>query len=159
MNCLGNSRILVPTRSSASSCCIITLAEVIIWTNNEWWMVRKTVYVQMATFSRVSIPVMFVIESHQTKQKVFSMAKKTTHINQENRALLRFNFHVKYIKMVLLHLKYKILCSWFLWHNSYSDFVYHEIEIPTSYRNFDIQKPLKAILEFESRFGEHHIQK
>ena len=74
-------------------------------------MVRKTVYVQMATFSRVSIPVMFVIESHQTKQKVFSMAKKTTHTNQENRALLGFNFHVKYIKMVLLHLKYKILCS------------------------------------------------
>ena len=45
------------------------------------------------------------------KAEAFFMAKKTTHTNQENRALLRFNFHVKYIKMVLLHLKYKILCS------------------------------------------------
>ena len=32
--------------------------------------------------------------------------------------------------MVLLHLKHKILCSWFLSHPSYSDFIYHVIEIP-----------------------------
>ena len=42
--------------------------------------------------------------------------------------------------MVLLHLKYKILCAWFLSHHSYSDFIYHVIEIPTSYLNFEIQK-------------------
>ena len=43
-------------------------------------------------------------------------------------------------RMVLLHLKYKILCAWFLSHHSYSDFIYHVIEIPTSYLNFEIQK-------------------
>ena len=42
--------------------------------------------------------------------------------------------------MVFLHLKYKILCAWFLSHHSYSDFIYHVIEIPTSYLNFEIQK-------------------
>ena len=32
--------------------------------------------------------------------------------------------------MVLLHLKHKIICSWFLSHHSYSDFIYHVTEIP-----------------------------
>ena len=30
------------------------------------------------------------------KTEAFLMAKKTTHTNQENRALLRFNFYVKF---------------------------------------------------------------
>ena len=52
--------------------------------------------------------------------------------------------------MVLLHLKHKIICSWFLSHHSYSDFIYHAIEIPTSYLNFEIQKLLKATLDTSS---------
>ena len=31
------------------------------------------------------------------KAEAFLMAKKTTHTNQENRALLRFNFNVKFL--------------------------------------------------------------
>ena len=61
--------------------------------------------------------------------------------------------------MVLLHSKHKILCSRFLSHHSYSDFIYYVIEIPTSYRNFEIQKLLKTILEFGNHLVEHHFQK
>ena len=53
-------------------------------------------------------------------------------------------------RMVLLHLKHKILCSWFLSHHSYSDLIYHTIEIPTTYLNFEIQKLLKATFEFRN---------
>ena len=59
---------------------------------------------------------------------------------------------------VLLHLKHEILCSSFLSHYSYSDFIYHAIEIPTSYLNFEIQKVLKAIMEFGNHFDEHQVQ-
>ena len=83
------------------------------------------------------------------KAVAFLMAKKTTH------TILILNSD----RMVLLHSKHKILCSWFLSHHSYSDFIYHVIEIPTSYRNFEIQKLLKAILEFGNHLVEHHFQK
>ena len=92
--------------------------------NNEWWMARKRVYVQMATLLWVCMAIMFVMESH-----------------------------------LLLHLKHKILCSWFQSHHSYSDFIYHVIEIPTSYQNFEIQKLWKATLEFRNHFDEHHVLK
>ena len=62
-------------------------------------------------------------------------------------------------RMVLLHLKHKILCSWFLSHHSYSDFIYHVIEIPTTYLKFEMQKLLKATLEFGNHFDKHHVQK
>ena len=60
---------------------------------------------------------------------------------------------------VLLHLKHKILCSWFLSHHSYSDLIYHGIEIPKIYLNFEIQKLLRATLEFGNHFDENHVQK
>ena len=82
------------------------------------------------------------------KAVTFLMAKNTTHTNQENSALLSFNLMLYSEPMVLLHLKHKILCSWFLSHHSYSDLIYHTIEIPTTYLNFEIQKLLKATLEF-----------
>ena len=62
-------------------------------------------------------------------------------------------------RKILLYLKHKILCSLFVSHRSYSDFIYHGIEIPTSYRNFEIQKLLKATLEFRNHYDEHHVQK
>ena len=59
--------------------------------------------------------------------------------------------------MVLLNLKHKILCSWFLSHHSYSDFIYHVIEIPSSYLHFEIQKLSKATFEFGNQFDEHYV--
>ena len=57
-------------------------------------MARKRVYAQMETLSQVCIAIM---ESHLTKLFFFFfMAKKTTHTNRENSALLSFNFDVKY---------------------------------------------------------------
>ena len=52
-------------------------------------------------------------------------------------------------RMVLLHLKRKILCSWFLSFHSYSDFIYHVIEIPTSNLKFKMHQS----------FDKHHVQK
>ena len=57
------------------------------------------------------------------KAVTFLMAKNTTHTNQENSALLSFNLMLYSEPMVLLHLKHKILCSWFLSHHGYSDFI------------------------------------
>ena len=62
-------------------------------------------------------------------------------------------------RMVLLHLKHKILCSWFLSHHGYSDLIYRVIETPTTYLKFEIQKLLKATLEFGNHFDKHHGQK
>ena len=62
-------------------------------------------------------------------------------------------------RIVLLHLKHKILSSWFLSHHGYSDFIYHVIEIPTTYLKSEIQKLLKASLEFGNHFDKHHGQK
>ena len=58
-------------------------------------------------------------------------------------------------RVVMLHLKHKILWSWFLSHHSYSDFIHHVIEIPISYRNFEMQKLLKVSLGFGNHFDEH----
>ena len=95
------------------------------------------------------------------KAVTFLMAKKTTHTNYcKNIALLSFNVDVKlWTYMVLLHLKHQIICSWFLSHHSYSDVIYHAIEIPTSYLNFEIQKLLRATLEFGNHFDENHVHK
>ena len=124
-------------------------------------MARNRVYVQMATLSRVCIAIMW---NGKPPDKVvaFLMAKKTTHTTQENRAVPSFNFDVNSERMVLLHLKHETYCSWFLPHYSYSDLIYHVIEIPTSYRpyrNFEIQKLFEAILEFGNHFSEHHFQR
>ena len=62
-------------------------------------------------------------------------------------------------RMVLLNFKHKILCSWFQSQHSYPDFIYHGNEIPASYLNFQIQKLLKATLEFGNHLDEHHVQK
>ena len=93
------------------------------------------------------------------KAVTFLMPKNTT--NQENSALLSFHVDVKFWSygIVTLALKHKILCSWFLSHNSYTDFIYHVIEILTSYLKFEIQKLLKATLEFGNHLDEHHAQK
>ena len=66
------------------------------------------------------------------KAVTFLMPKNTT--NQENSSLLSFHVDVKFWSygIVTLALKHKILCSWFLSHNSYTDFIYHVIEILTS---------------------------
>ena len=86
------------------------------------------------------------------------MAKKTSHTNQE---ILHFSVSILFYseRIVLLNLKHKIPCSWFLSHHSYSDFIYHGIEIPTSYINFEIQKLLKATLELVNHSDEHRVLK
>ena len=76
--------------------------------------------------------------------------------------MVHFSFSILMLHskcMVLLHLKNKILCSRFLSHHSYSDFIYLVIETPTSYLNFEIQKQLKVSLKFGNYFDEHHVQK
>ena len=57
-------------------------------------------------------------------------------------------------RMVLLHLKHKIICLWFLSHHSYSDFIYHVIEIPNHILILKYKRLLKAILEFWNHFDE-----
>ena len=115
INYLGNLWILlVPTRSTAASCYIIILTEVIIWTNNEWWMARKRVYAQMATLSLVCIVIIFVMEGHLTKlfsclRRRPTQIEKIAHLSV---SILALNSE----RMVSLHLKHKILCSWFLSH-------------------------------------------
>ena len=44
-------------------------------------------------------------------------------------------------------------------HHRYSDFTYDVIEILTSYLNFEIQKPLKASVEFGNHLDERHVHK
>ena len=118
INCLGNLWILlVPTRSTAASCYIIILAEVIIWTNNEWWMARKRVYSQIATLSQVCIVIMFVMESHL--KKLFSCLRRRPTLIEK---IVHFSVSILVLdseRMVSLHLKHKILCSWFVAHHSY----------------------------------------
>ena len=117
INCLGNLWILlVPTRSTAASRYIIILAEVIIWTNNEWWMAWKRVYAQMATLSQVCIVIMFVMESHL--KKLFSCLRRRPPLMEK---IVHFSVSILALdseRMVSLHLKHKILCSWFLSHHS-----------------------------------------
>ena len=62
-------------------------------------------------------------------------------------------------RMVLLHLKHKIICLWFLSHHSYSDFIYHVIEIPNHILILKYKRLLKAILEFWNHFDENNVQK
>ena len=105
-----------------------------LWTalpKNEWWM---------ATLFWVCIAIMLVKERHLTKQEFFSwlgrrfaLIKKMVHFWV---SMLMLNSE----RIALLHLKHKILCSWFLSHHSYSDIIYHVIEIPTSYLNSEIKK-------------------
>ena len=118
INCLGNLWILlVPTRSTAASCYIIILAEVIIWTNNEWWMARKRVYAQIATLFQVCIVIMFVMESHL--KKLFSCLRRRPTLIEK---IVHFSVSILVLdseRMVSLHLKHKIFCSWFLSHHSY----------------------------------------
>ena len=49
--------------------------------------------------------------------------------------------------------------NYFLSHHVYSDFIHHGIEIPTTYLKFEIQKLLKATLEFGNHFKKHYVQK
>ena len=121
--------------------------------NNEWWMARKRVYVQNWQLSSG-----FAL-SHLTKQYLFSSPRKRLILIKK---ILHFSVSILMLnsdRMVLLHSKHKILCSWFLSHSSYSDVIYHAIEIPTSYLNFEVQKLLKATLKFGNHFDENHIQK
>ena len=62
-------------------------------------------------------------------------------------------------RIVELYWRHNILCSWFLSHHSSSDSIYFVIEIPSSYRNFEVQKLLKATLDFGNYYDEHHAQK
>ena len=87
------------------------------------------------------------------------MANKTTHTNQENRTFLSFNF-------LVIFWAYGIVTFEALKSSSF-DF-YGIIVIQTSFitwlksqHHIEILKYrlLKAILEFENHFGEHHIQK
>ena len=83
------------------------------------------------------------------KAVTFLMAKKTTHTNQKNIVLLSFN---------VLHLKHKILRSWFLSHHSYSDLIYHTIEIPTTYLNFRNTKAVENHLGVRKSFDGNHVR-
>ena len=74
-------------------------------------MARKTVHVLMATFSRVCIPVMFVMESHQTKQKLFSWLRRRPTLVKKIEHFSGSIFMLNSEPMVLLHLQHKILCS------------------------------------------------
>ena len=112
---LGKS--LNPPRSYSLDRCIIILAELIIWTNNEWWMARKRVYAQMATLSQVCIVIMFVMESHL--KKLFSCLRRRPTLMEK---IVHFSVSILVLdseRMVSLDLKHKILCSWFLSHHSY----------------------------------------
>ena len=93
------------------------------------------------------------------KAVTFLMAKNTTHTCQENIAPLSFNFDVIFWMYGIVTLEAWILCSWFLSHHNYSDFIYHVIETPTTYLKFEIQKLLKATLEFGNHFDKHHGHK
>ena len=95
-------------------------------------MARKRVNVQTTTLFWVCIAIMFVMESHHVcngkspdKAVTLLMAKKTTHTNKENNALLSDNFDVKFWTYgIVTHEASTPKCSWFLSHHSYSDFIY-----------------------------------
>ena len=67
--------------------------------NNEWWMARKRVYAQMVwcTNSFLGLHSHHDCDGKPPEKAVTSlMAKKTTHTNQENSALLIFHVDIKF---------------------------------------------------------------
>ena len=55
-------------------------------------------------------------------------------------------------RMVLLHLKRKTLCSWFLLHHSYSDLIYHGIKNSNKISKFWNTKTVESHLGVQKSF-------